>query len=177
MLIRAKVWNIARMGEGTTVLLKPSGSNAAVPLFIGSSEAHSLLAGMHQIPLPRPLAHDIITNLLQRGGITLNRIIIRDKKEGHYQANLVFQQGDDDEFVQEARPSDALALCVRLGSPLYLEEEIIRQSSVRIEEDPPLLPTTKELEEDLRHAVEEENYEKAARLRDQIKSLKKGSSE
>lgn len=171
MLIKATVWNIARVDKGTTILLKPAGKTTAIPIFISNTDAHSLLAGLHGIRLPRPLAHDLLATLLNKTGTRLEKVVIHDIKEGNYHA-VLHLTGTEGSFTMDARPSDALSLAVRLKTPLYIEEKIVTRSSVRIEMGGTSELMVEQLEEELKQAVDKEDYEHAAEIRDKLKALK-----
>lgn len=185
MFVRVKVWSLANTEQGNdVVLLKPQRLERAVPIFIGQNEAHSIFVGLTNISLTRPCTHDLIATLLNSMNITLKKVEITDLKDGIFYSLLYFS-GNDAGFFEslrlDCRPSDALALAVRFGCPIYMEEKVIDQVSVPLKqiitnEEGSFEKLNKEeevyyLEEALQKALAAENYEEAAILRDKIKDL------
>ncbi|AEJ18510.1 bifunctional nuclease family protein [Gracilinema caldarium] len=133
-LVRAEIWTIARTDQGNAVLIRPIGSEIAVPIFIGQLETQSILIGFGDVTIPRPLTHDLMISLIQRLGAELLRIEITDLKDSTFYARLVFQSTliDESEFTLDCRPSDALALAVRLKCPVYISEQVVQEAGVSV---------------------------------------------
>jgi len=133
-LVRAEIWTIARTDQGNAVLIRPIGSEIAVPIFIGQLETHSILIGFGDVTIPRPLTHDLMISLIKHLGAELLRIEITDLKEGTFYARLVLQSTlvDENEFMLDCRPSDALALAVRLKCPVYISEQVVQEAGVSV---------------------------------------------
>ncbi|MFW5801213.1 MAG: bifunctional nuclease domain-containing protein, partial [Spirochaeta sp.] len=158
-----------------------------------------ILIGLGNVPMPRPLTHDLFGNVLRDLSATLMRVEIVDLNEGTFYSNLVIQY-DKHSLTIDARPSDAVALAVRAGCPVFIDEQIVLEAGVStaliVEENPHMQevvesvdtmediespheedttvhePTELELlQSRLDKAVAQENYEEAARLRDRINSL------
>jgi bifunctional DNase/RNase len=204
MLVEAEIWTVARTDKGTAVLVRPLGSDRAVPIFIGQLEAHSILIGMGEVSMPRPLTHDLILQLNEKLHVQIERVEITDLQEGTYYARILLKQGMK-KIVLDARPSDALGLATRVKCPVFIAEYIVDEASIpvnMISEDSgesggePGQPedegeTEEEAEEEHREnlletpldvqkavlkmqldkAIQEENYEEAARLRDILSKL------
>ncbi len=199
MLLEAEIWTVARTDKGNAVLIRPLQSDQVVPIFIGQLEAQSILIGLGNVPMPRPLTHDLFGNVLRDLSATLMRVEIVDLNEGTFYSNLVIQY-DKHSLTIDARPSDAVALAVRAGCPVFIDEQIVLEAGVStaliVEENPHMQevvesvdtmediespheedttvhePTELELlQSRLDKAVAQENYEEAARLRDRINSL------
>lgn len=199
MLLEAEIWTVARTDKGNAVLIRPLQSDQVVPIFIGQLEAQSILIGLGNVPMPRPLTHDLFGNLLRDMSSSLLRVEIVDLREGTFYANLIIQHGKH-HITIDARPSDAISLAVRAGCPVFIDEQIVLEAGVStaliVEENPHMQdvvegvdpleesdavgdsplhedePTELEiLQHRLELAVEEENYEEAARLRDRINAL------
>ncbi len=185
MLVEAEVWTIARTDQGNAVLVRPVGSDTTVPIFIGQLEAQSILIGMGNVPMPRPLTHDLFLSVLQKTGVSIERIEITELKEGTFYAQLVVkQQGQT--LIIDARPSDSLALAVRDKCPIFIDEGVVEEAGIPVstiteqvgenpENDTEAMKLEK-LEKELEKAIEEENYEEAARLRDLIADQKSKDS-
>lgn len=133
-LVRAEIWTIARTDQGNAVLIRPIGSEISVPIFIGQLETQSILIGFGDVTIPRPLTHDLMISLIKHLGAELLRIEITDLKEGTFYARLVLQSAliDESEFTLDCRPSDALALAVRLKCPVYISEQVVQEAGVSV---------------------------------------------
>ena len=180
MLVEAEIWTVARTDKGNAVLVKPVGSERAVPIFIGQLEAQSILIGLGNVPMPRPLSHDLFITMMEKLNATIERVDITELRDGTFYARVVLKQGLK-KIVIDSRPSDALGITARVHCPLYISESIVEEAGIAInlitEEEPSSdMPDPKEieknrLEEELQKAVEEENYEEAARIRDKINQI------
>jgi len=187
-LIPAEIWTVAKTDQGNAVLVKPLGGDKAVPIFIGPLEAQNILLGLGEVEIPRPLTHDLLLQLLGALEARLLRVDIHTLSEGTYFSNLVLEcRGRRMEV--DARPSDSLALAVRADCPIYIEEDLVEESGVGLEQlkeaavdgdleegDDEPEPSASEvqladLRQRLEKAVADENYEEAARLRDEIDKL------
>jgi len=180
MLVEAEIWTVARTDKGNAVLVKPIGSERAVPIFIGQLEAQSILIGLGNVPMPRPLSHDLFVTMMEKLNATIERVDITELKDGTFYARIVMKQGLK-KIVIDSRPSDALGITARIHCPLYIAESIVEEAGIAInlitEEDPKVdVPDPREieknrLEQELQKAVDEEDYEEAARIRDKINEL------
>lgn len=180
MLVEAEIWTVARTDKGNAVLVKPIGSERAVPIFIGQLEAQSILIGLGNVPMPRPLTHDLFITMMEKVNATIERVDITELRDGTFYARIVLKQGLK-KIVIDSRPSDALGITARVHSPLYIAEAIVEEAGIAInlitEQEPSVeMPDLVEiektrLEEELQKAVDDENYEEAARLRDKINQL------
>jgi uncharacterized protein len=187
MLVEAEIWTVARTDKGNAVLVKPVGSDRAVPIFIGPLEAQSILFGLASVPVPRPMTHDLFISVLEKSNITIDRVEITDLKDRTFYSRLVLKQGLK-RIVVDSRPSDSLGIASRVHCPVYIAESIVDEAGVAvnlISDDEMQLHgegdgaaeaagvdtrrTT--LEQELQKAVDEENYEEAARIRDRLKDL------
>jgi bifunctional DNase/RNase len=114
------------------VLLEDSTQAVALPIWIGAAEARAIdlhLAGKRP---SRPLTHDLMKAMIERVGIRLRHVVIRELHEGTYLADVVLEQ-DGEEVAIDSRPSDAIALAVRFGQPIYVDRELFaREAVVRV---------------------------------------------
>lgn len=179
MLIKSEVWTLAHTEEGNAVLLRPLNSEIAVPIFIGTAEAQSILIGLGRVPMPRPLTHDLFINTFKKLEATIDRIEIIDLKDGTFYASLVLKKGDR-EIVIDARPSDSIAIAVRKGCPIFIDEKVISTAGISVnlitEKQGPESTIDREselenLKKELDSALSVENYEKAALIRDRLREL------
>ena len=163
-----------------------------LPIVIGAFEAQSIAIALEKdIQPPRPLTHDLFKNTAERFGIHLSKVIIHQLNDGVFYSSMIVRQ-DDLEEVIDARTSDAIALALRFKAPIFTYEHILEQAGVvlQIEEETKFSvknPTDQNphqesqepytdyssmdldaLESALELAVQQENYEQAARIRDEI---------
>ncbi|MDI6767674.1 MAG: DUF151 domain-containing protein [Bacteroidota bacterium] len=162
-------------GGAYALILKEVNGNRRLPIIIGAFEAQSIALEIEGIKPPRPLTHDLMKNLLESLGAELTEITISELREGTFFATLNFNSQEID-----ARPSDAIALAVRFGVPIYVSEKVMEDAAFFPESDDQASPakTTEShltkleaLKAQLNEAVEREDYEKAALLRDAIKKI------
>ena len=188
--VQAVVWSVARTDQGNAVLVRPVGSDVAVPIFIGPLETQSIVIGLGGVKVPRPLTHDMVLDVLELCGRSVARVEICDLKEGTYYARLVIARGAEERWI-DSRPSDALALAVRVKCPIYISEQVVDEAGVPIDliaraetarevgelapdvasDAGPAETERRALMESLERAVEEEAYERAAIIRDRLREL------
>lgn len=175
---------------GFVLLLKAEEDPRSLPIFIGAAEAQSIALQLNKVKPPRPLTHDLLKNILDLLECRLMRIEVASLDAGTFYARLVVDR-DGDEVDIDARPSDAIAIALRTGAPLFVAttvmEEVgrVMQQEAPGEEvgtEPPSEPHTPpprrsehspmdELKAKLQRAVKAERYEDAARFRDEIARL------
>ncbi len=182
MLVEAEIWTIARNNQGNAVLVRPLGSDSAVPIFIGQLEAQSILIGMGNVPMPRPLTHDLFISLFNKLDVKVEKVEITSLKEGTFFSRIIINR-DENLITVDARPSDALGIATRAKCPIFIDESIVDDAGILLSSiTDKKLPSREEvieselnlLKKELEKAVELENYEEAARLRDLIKQLDEG---
>lgn len=177
-------------GGAYAILLKEIDGNRRLPIIIGQFEAQAIALEMEGIKPPRPLTHDLLKSVIDNLGGTVIEIVVNELRENTFYAKIVLDlSGLTNEI--DARPSDAIALAVRADAPIYVAESVMQAASFipseeadmelneSYEEEKPAserVPKTKEaqiaaLQEKLREALEKEEYERAAKLRDDIKKL------
>ena len=166
------------------VLLKEETGGRRLPIVIGGFEAQAIALAVEGIKPNRPLTHDLFKNTLNEIGVSLQEIIISDLRQGIFFATLICQLRDGQILELDSRTSDALALAVRFKCPIYTYAPILDKAGVtwQAEEmegeegevpkpaaDKPLKTySVEELEALLDKALGEENYERAAEIRDEI---------
>ena len=175
-MLEAEIWGIAETGDGFMVFIKPLTSEYSVPIFIGQLEAQAILIGFGGITISRPLTVDLLQNIIMEANLELLRIEISDLKENTFFGSLVLKKPQGGELIIDSRPSDALALAVRCKSPIFIDEKVVKKAGI-ITED---LTKGKEqaarktfLQKEMEEAVAVENYERAAEIRDILRSLEK----
>jgi len=167
-------------GGAYALILKEINGNRRLPIIIGAFEAQSIALEMEGIKPPRPLTHDLIKNILDSMGTDLAEIVISELKDGTFYAKLALDSQEVD-----ARPSDAIALAVRYGAPIFVAEKVMEEAGFLPENEEqetadsnaPAKPKDARLTKlealraQLMDAIEREDYEKAALLRDEIRKL------
>jgi bifunctional DNase/RNase len=180
MLVPAEVWTVAKAEHGSAVLIRPVGSDVAVPIFIGPMEAQAILIGLGSISIARPLTHDLFIATLKELKTDILRVEITELKEETFFARLVLKSNGE-EIGIDSRPSDCIALAVRVKCALFIDEFIVDKAGISVNvvqeaaqytfEQTEKESQLSELKTSLEKAVEEENYEEAAKLRDQIREI------
>lgn len=160
-----------------------------LPIIIGGFEAQSIAIELEDMTPTRPLTHDLFKNFANSFDIAIKEVIIYNLVEGIFYAKLICSQ-DKKEVEIDARTSDAIALAVRFDAPVYTYEFILSSAGIILDEEGepeaeaenktkskkklnPKQKTIPELEKMLEEALAKEEYEKASRLRDEIKDRKK----
>ena len=165
-----------------SLILEESKGFRRLPIVIGAFEAQAIAISLERMQPNRPLTHDLFKNTLELSGIVLTEIIISELKGGVFYAKLMGKKADGSPLEVDARSSDAIAMAVRFGCPIYTTENIMQQAGVVLE-SPSKAFTNKrgkledysldELEQLLRQVIAKEDYESASKIRNAI--LKKKS--
>jgi uncharacterized protein len=117
------------------VLLRETGGQRRVlPIFIGGPEATAIAFALDGVVTPRPMTHDLMKDLLDDLGARVERIVVTDLSERTFFAEIHLQAGDGAHRVS-SRPSDAIALAVRVGAPIFAAEEVVDEAATVIEDD------------------------------------------
>ncbi|MEY4874908.1 MAG: hypothetical protein RL708_57 [Bacteroidota bacterium] len=180
----------AAQNHSYAIILGEAGGVRRLPIVIGAFEAQAIAVALEKVTPSRPLTHDLIRNTLQSFEITLKEVLIDNLQEGVFYAKLICQQKD--ELVEiDSRTSDAIALAVRFNCPIYTFEFILDQAGIVMEghienltspekkaTPKPVKPaakkddlgsmTTEQLNKKLEEYLENEEYEKAAAVRDEL---------
>ena len=160
-----------------------------LPIVIGGFEAQAIAVALERMQPSRPLTHDLMKNFMLAFNIELHEIIINDLQEGIFYSKLVCSSNHDTVEI-DSRTSDAVALAVRFGCPIYTYDNILDSAGILMEEDDKKKKVVvshndagsddlkklsiSELENLLNEVLEQEDYIKAASIRDEIKGRKKG---
>ena len=174
------------------LILGDKNSQRKLPIVIGSAEAESIAVGIDKQRGGRPLTHDLFLRFAKEFNVEIKEVVINRFREGVYYAMLVCQQGNDITMV-DARPSDAIAIAVRCGCDITAYETVMQEAAIvmdDIEEETSDgdetkdninkvlgetnydLMTLHELEDLLQEAIDNEDYQKAAQIRDEINERK-----
>jgi len=112
------------------VLLKDRKSQKALPIWIGDAEAISIAFGLQSEDFPRPLTHALMKDILDHLQATVDRVVIKEMKEGTYFASIYVQPQMGEMLEFDARPSDSLALSLRVGCPIFIDDAVFETASI-----------------------------------------------
>lgn len=115
------------------VLLEEVYGDRTLPIFIGAPEASAIAFAIEGVEVPRPMTHDLLNNVLQELGAELVQMVVSDVIEGTYYAELHVRAHGDDHVIS-ARPSDAIALAIRCGAPMYVADALMDNAPRLVEE-------------------------------------------
>ncbi len=165
------------------VVLGESKGSRRLPIIIGGSEAQAIVVAMENMTPGRPLTHDLLKNVMLTYDIVLKEVIINRFVEGIFFSQLICEREGQEEVI-DSRTSDAIAIALRFNCPIYTYSSIIDTAGVEMEileeqEEAPEVSediamssygfvSTEELEKMLQEALESEDYEKAAAIRDEL---------
>ena len=190
LLINGISYSQTQNGAYALILTEMQGERK-LPIVIGTNEAQSIAIAIEkEIKPPRPLTHDLFKNFCVRFDIKIKQVIIHKLVDGVFYSSVICERDGIEEII-DSRSSDAIALAIRFEAPIYTYENILEKAGVIIKvekeiDERSLLKelfsdensevasselkekTTKELEELLKIAIQNENYESAAKIRDEI---------
>ena len=190
LLINGISYSQTQNGAYALILSELEGDRK-LPIVIGTNEAQSIAIAIEkEIKPPRPLTHDLFKNFCVRFDIKIKQVIIHKLVDGVFYSSVICERDGIEEII-DSRSSDAIALAIRFEAPIYTYENILEKAGVIIKvekeiDERSLLKelfsdensevasselkekTTKELEELLKIAIQNENYESAAKIRDEI---------
>ncbi len=109
------------------IILKSEKEDQAIPIWIGLLEATSIASALQKIEFDRPMTHDLFKNVAERLKADVTRIEVCDLKENTFYAKIYFESGDIS-FDIDARPSDAIAIALRFGAPIYVDDKVVQRS-------------------------------------------------
>lgn len=135
-MIEMKVAGIAldAMSRTPVILLRDTTDRRQLPIYIGPDQAKSIIAVLENQPAPRPLTHDLFVNLLDEWDMTLERVLIHSLQDSTYYALLSLSRGELRREL-DARPSDAIAIALRLDAPIWVMEEVVAEASIPVDSD------------------------------------------
>jgi len=122
------------VGKQPIVLLKTKDGNRYLPIWIGQPEAAAILMKLQGASTPRPMTHDLVTEILSQLDAHVVRITVTELRENTFFAQITVQM-DGTEFDVDSRPSDAIALAIRAEAPIFAADEVIEESAIEFEGD------------------------------------------
>ena len=169
------------------LILGERNGHRRLPIIIGGCEAQAIAIELEKIKTPRPLTHDLFKSFANAYHIEITEVVINQFSEGVFYAKLVCNDGEIDQEI-DSRTSDAIALALRFGCPVYTYESILSTAGILMDDDSatekPLSDqeeftsseqselanaSTSDLKEMLQSAIENEEYERASKIRDELK--------
>jgi len=187
-LLLMEILTLAETDHGCVVFLRPTEQNIVIPLLIGQLELNSIIIGWGGgDPTSRPLTHDLLLSILKQLRVTLRRVEIHSLIDDTFHARLILESKETsarNPLAIDCRPSDALALAVRKKCPIYMSAKLIKKTGMSFDcfldeieasasdqhESSPQLQYH-HLSTQLNRAIEAEEYERAAEIRDMLLKL------
>lgn len=173
------------------LLLREIGGERKLPIVIGPCNAGSIAIYLESNQNPeRPLTHDIIKSITNNFNITISRVVIHTLREGVFHASFFCFMDGDEEIEIDARTSDAIAIAIRMGCPIFTYNDILQEAGIILSDDytitykddnledeeskKDILDTLSigELKKHMKEAIDSEDYERASEIRDEINRRK-----
>ena len=129
MFLEMKVRGLALdpLSNMPIIILKDEEDKRSLPIWVGIFEANAIALELEKIATPRPMTHDLIKNILESVEARVTKIVVTDLKENTFYAVLHLQIGER-EYTVDSRPSDAIALALRVAAPIYVDEDVVRKA-------------------------------------------------
>jgi hypothetical protein len=180
-------------GGAYALVLGEIDGNRRLPIIIGAFEAQAIALELEKIQPPRPMTHDLLRDTFEAVDIDVFEVVIDELREGTFFAKVRYRLNGEEEQL-DSRPSDAVALAVRVDAPIFVSPDVLDEAGIAAdeedvsalaeaetagreeEEESGPVSRLQRMENELEKAVEEEDYEKAAELRDEIEAFKRDQS-
>jgi len=177
-------------GGAYALVLGEIDGNRRLPIIIGAFEAQAIALELEKIQPPRPMTHDLLRDTFEAVDIDIFEVVIDELREGTFFAKVRYRLNGEEQQL-DSRPSDAVALAVRVDAPIFVSPDVLDEAGIAAdeedvsalaeaeasgseeEEESGPVSQLQRMENELEKAVEEEDYEKAAELRDEIEALKR----
>lgn len=187
LTVKGLSYSQGKSGAYALILAEKGEGGRKLPVVIGGAEAQSIAVAMEKsVAPPRPLTHDTWMNMLKEINVKIEKVVIHRLVNGVFFASIYSMDENGKQLIFDSRPSDAVALAVRVECPIYALASLLEQAGITPQEEQEADGTTgveeeldtsgeqtrEELEQLLEEAVENEDYELAARLRDKLDKLK-----
>ena len=187
LTVKGLSYSQGKSGAYALILAEKGEGGRKLPVVIGGAEAQSIAVAMEKsVAPPRPLTHDTWMNMLKEMNVKIEKVVIHRLVNGVFFASIYSVDENGKQLIFDSRPSDAVALAVRVECPIYALASLLEQAGITPQEeqeadgtsgveeelDTSGEQTREELKQLLEEAVENEDYELAARLRDKLDKLK-----
>ena len=140
------------------VILKDIGSDTVLPIWVGVYEANAIALEIEKVTTPRPMTHDLIKNVLVGLESQVHKVVVTELREDTFYA-VIWVERDGRVISIDSRPSDALALALRVDCPIFVEDEVLKNSKIAASNSERMTP------EDLRKMLEDLNDEDLGRYK------------
>jgi bifunctional DNase/RNase len=129
MFVEMKVRGLALdpVSNMPIIILRDEEDKRSLPIWVGIFEANAIALELEKIATPRPMTHDLIKNILEAVTAKVLKIVVTDLKENTFFAVLHLQLGET-EYTVDSRPSDAIALALRMSAPIYVDDDVVRRA-------------------------------------------------
>jgi hypothetical protein len=127
--IRVSLMNYQRV-----VILKEKDTDRYLPIWIGPNEADAIAVKLQGVSVPRPLTHDLLNSIVNALGASVNSIIVSDLKNDTFYAKIILNI-DGQQMEVDSRPSDAIALAVRVDAPIYADEGVLEKAGILLDKE------------------------------------------
>ncbi|PKB66854.1 MAG: hypothetical protein BZY82_04595 [SAR202 cluster bacterium Io17-Chloro-G3] len=134
--IRVSLMNYQRV-----VILKEKNADRYLPIWVGPAEADAIAVRLQEVSVPRPLTHDFLGSVISTLGAGVSRIVVSDLENDTFYAKVVLHL-DSRNVEVDCRPSDAMALAVRVEAPIYVEDEVLERAGIILDKETgkPIIP-------------------------------------
>mgnify|MGYP001094564697 CR=1 FL=1 len=140
MVVHTLVRDVRDAGNSIVVVLKEREGKRALPIVIGAPEAHAIFCELRHIKPARPWTHDLMCTILDELEVQLARVVVVELRDNIYYAQLVLINNGNEQQI-DSRPSDAIALALRAGAPIYVADKVMEEATVSLQEEPEEVPS------------------------------------
>ena len=128
MIVEMKIFGLAvdERSQAPILILKDKEEKRVLPIWIGAMEAMAISISLNKVSISRPLTHDLMLNILNTVGAKIDRVVVVDLKDGTYYAEIHLC-GEDQTYLIDSRPSDAIALAIRANAPIFANEDLLEE--------------------------------------------------
>jgi hypothetical protein len=129
MFVSMKVRGLAldAVSNMPIIILRDEEEKRSLPIWVGLFEANAIALELEKISTPRPMTHDLIKNILESVEAKVEKIVVNDLRDNTFFALIHLRLGDE-EITVDSRPSDAIALALRVGAPIFVDEDVVRRA-------------------------------------------------
>jgi bifunctional DNase/RNase len=163
MLVEMKVRGLALdpVSNMPIIILRDEEDKRSLPIWVGIFEANAIALELEKIATPRPMTHDLIKNILESLDAQVARVVVTDLKENTFYAVLHLKLGNT-EYTVDSRPSDAIALALRVAAPIFVEEDVFPKAGKMevAKEGEPMKPDDPEQLREWLQNIKPEDFEK-----------------
>lgn len=133
-MVRMEIYGVSfdLVGKTPIVLLKTIGGNRFLPIWIGHPEAAAILMKLQEAPVPRPMTHDLAAELIEQLGGEIVSIAVTELRDSTFYASITVRQNGN-EIEIDSRPSDAIAIAIRVDAPIFVADDVMEESAVEFE--------------------------------------------